>query len=549
VSRAAVESARVERVRQLVTGEVAPSRRRGSFPLFPQPTRTPEGATTTSSSCVSSTVRPSTPPVAPSGHAEARAIAGGAGGGAPRLAPAGGHLSTHIETSLQPTVIARTSRGRTTPRRKVRGGWKGGPKRQRARKPPPYDRQWFPARSLTWTAYRTQVARALEAEAAALPRGKERKDIARKAWSLLACGSVMKVRECADCGTERDGTGSLVAPVKRCGLRACPSCERYRSGLLRRRLLAAVVAVPVALDHRWRFITFSPWWDKASPTSCSVPGLRARRVAVSKAIRKVVARLARQTPESGAFLAMENAHGFIHGHALVYTPWIDQAWLEAEFRKALPLTFVAERDERGRLQYRQQAYPFARVSPDAKGRPPMFAGVLSLPVVKPEGWVSIEDKGPGGRTEQMARAVLEATKYSTKSASPLSEEWVAGAPRECMDPTLAARWSLAAKGARLTEAYGVLRGLMRIEDEDADLEEAALQERTEEGLLAEEADPSCVCRNEKCSGSRRSWCWGTRDPVAYTRACHARGSRALYWSRWEPPELGVELITRPRPPP
>jgi hypothetical protein len=87
---------------------------------------------------------------------------------------------------------------------------------------------------------------------------------------------------------------------------------------------------------------------------------------------------------------------------------------------------------------------------------------------------------------------------------------------------------------------------MNVEDEDADLEEAALRESTQEALAAEEADPSCVCRACGCHGE---WRDAPRELLSWVRECHARGSRALFASRWEPPELGVELISRPRPPP
>jgi hypothetical protein len=404
-------------------------------------------------------------------------------------------------------VTARLSTGR----KKQKRGFHNG--RPRPKKQPPYGRALYPARSLGFAAYKLRVEEALNREAAAVPRGKERKDITKKAKAFHWCGSLAHIRECV-CGTARDATGVPVSASKRCGQRSCPFCERYRSSLLRNRVMAGVMAVPLVNDYRWRLLTFSPWWNDVAPESYTVQGLQIRVRTLAKVFRKVVRMIGSLTPDCAAFMGIENAHGHIHAHALVYTPWIDHAWLEAEFRKALPTTVTS----------------LAAVDLIRAG----------------SGFVDIRDKGPGGRTEETARAVLEATKYSTKSASPLAESWLAGSPRECMDPTLAARWTLATKGVRLTEAYGRLRGLMNVEDEDADLEEAALRESTQEALAAEEADPSCVCRACGCHGE---WRDAPRELLSWVRECHARGSRALFASRWEPPELGVELISRPRPPP
>lgn len=333
----------------------------------------------------------------------------------------------------------------------------------------------------------------MRAMARTMPRGRTRTRLMRRAGALALCGSVVRVRECVGCGTARDGTGILSAPMRRCSVRGCPCCERHRSGLLRARLMEAVQQVPVVEGYRWRLVTLSPQWDPSVAASYSVEGLRARYAVINKATRKLASRFARFAPGAGAWLSQEMAHGHIHAHALVYGPWLDQPLLAREWCAALTPTSV------------------------------LHNGVL-VPVTWAQGFVHVRDCGTHG--QELERAVLEATKYTTKAGSPMCEDHAAGDPREVMDPVLSARWSVAVEGRRLTEAYGALRGLMRDdEEEDADDESAQAQ------LVAEEAEGACACR--ACGGVE--WRWGVRDTEEWVRECHARGMPALHGSRWKPP--------------
>lgn len=244
-----------------------------------------------------------------------------------------------------------------------------------------------------------------------------------------------------------------------------------------------------------RLATLSPQWNDAVAESYSQEGIRKRFDAVNRAARKTAAWIARQYG-CGDWLTIEQAHGHIHAHLLVRGPYIPQPLIAAEFNRWLE---------------------------------PVYVG--NTQVMDGSGFAHIK----------LAKGTREVTKYATKSGSPMDEGWLDGDGRECTNPTIVARWAIATHGARLTEAYGLLRKAWQ-EQGDEDEEEAASLEEAAGVASVTEHEVGCPC-------GAHAWRWSNRDLYGWVRECHAKGLPALHGSRWEPPELGVELITRSRPPP
>lgn len=192
----------------------------------------------------------------------------------------------------------------------------------------------------------------------------------------------------------------------------------------------------------------------------------------------------KQAIRSGLFRASAIAGtGNVHAHLVVYAPFIPKALFESIVRQVKDMP-------------RGVKHGFT--------------------------WIDL------AKTDEEAIAA-EATKYVTKSCSPMSEDWLAGTPREVLHPTLAARWEIATMGRALSRTYGALR--------DAEPEEKEEAEPQEEDAEQNECPDHC----EHCGviGEIQMVIAPTKETI---RAMHAKGMRALKGSRWAPK-------VKPRPPP
>jgi hypothetical protein len=414
--------------------------------------------------------------------------------GTQRGGPAGGARGAQPPVRTPKAGASVHTKKHLTNPRKNKGARRGV---RKSRRRPPYDRPLYPAVLLSHGRYVRAVASAMEAEAAAMKRGKERTRVAKKAKALRMCSQRVVVRVCGGCGEARPGSGVVTsaANAQPCQSRGCPMCQRRASSRRGRRLAAALETVPMREKWADKLVTLSPQWNEAVEESYLQEGTSARFKVVNRAGRKTAAWIARQY-KCAVWLTMENAHGHIHAHLLVRGPYIPQSLIKAEFNRWLE---------------------------------PVYVG--NTQVMDGSGFAHIK----------LAKGTREVTKYATKSGSVMDEGWLAGDGRECTNPTIVARWAIATHGARLTEAYGLLRKAWQ-EQGDEDEEEAASLEEAAGVASVTEHEVGCPC-------GIHAWSWHTRDLYRWVRECHAKGLPALHGSRWKPPELGVELISRPRPPP
>lgn len=339
------------------------------------------------------------------------------------------------------------------------------------------------------TEHRKAVAEAMEAEARAMPHGKRRKALLRKAEFVPRCGDFTRVRQCVACGEARAGSGTPVGAIK-CDARACEVCARERAQKARRNLAAILPQVPRWQGYGWKLITITQEWDKSDPASYTVAAMRARAEGMRRGFAHVWKEGLRQ-PCSAAFRSIEmDEFGFIHAHVLYYGPVINKGWAEDKLREAYP----------------------------AGG----FWFIDDLDAV---------DEG-GELTEEGRRAVLECAKYASKGRSPKDERWMLGdVARWTMNPVIAARWEAAVGGMHLTQKYGTLRGLS--DDEEADLDEG-------EAPVEEDGDVACAC-----CGTIGEWIDGYRKTKPWVLHNHGRGSPAFHGSKFKAREEDEPLGEAP----
>jgi hypothetical protein len=302
----------------------------------------------------------------------------------------------------------------------------------------------------------------------------------KRAAGMRECGRMMTVAQCGACGEYADGTGELV--TMHCHARACPCCARAKSGQDFHDLRDAMKAVPKRDGYQWRMIELTLKRDPRDSRQHTIDALHERIEALFRITKHLWdTHLARQ--EGTAMYAKVECAGtgHVHAHLVVYAPFMPKRLVES-----------------------------------------IIGQVKDLPRGIKHGFVWIDL----ARTNEEAIAA-EATKYVTKSHSPMAEDWLAGDPREVMHPVLAARWELATMGTALSRTYGALR--------EVEVDE----EEKEDEVEAEGAQLPDHCEHCGVVGEMRIVTVDTETTVA---AMHAKGMRALSGSRWTPK-------IKPRPPP
>lgn len=333
-----------------------------------------------------------------------------------------------------------------------------------------------PLRMNIWE-FKDAVGAKIAAYAAALPHGKRRTSLLRKATALRLCGTFTKIRACKACSRPRCGSGVLDAGSRSfpCNSRSCSICSRRTAQRLRRRLSYALDVLSVPSGWSYKHITFTMPYRPDDEADLTIEALRLRAKSLLRAISCVWKKGLRQRG-AAMCIALECAGGGnVHAHVLYLGPYIDKAWLD-------------------------------RTTAEAGG-----------------GFTDIRRPVEPG-DDDWKRVVLEIAKYPLKGPSPLSEAFVEGRSRDVTNPEIAARWEIATDGMHLHKMLGVFRG---IEME----EEAAVREAEDDARdVADDADQKC----EHC-GIAAGFEWRRVPTIPWVRYCHAVGSPALHRSRWLPP--------------
>jgi hypothetical protein len=227
----------------------------------------------------------------------------------------------------------------------------------------------------------------------------------------------------------------------------------------------------------FKFITLTKQYDPTDPEGLTVDGLRRRASEMAEACRALWRKLKAfgEKGEGACQFKVEIAGtGNVHAHMLVYSPYLDMGWVQS------------------------------------------VTGCGHV-------WINVVAEGAekGG--------IAEVTKYVTKVPSAMSETWLEGTWRKVLHPTLAARWEIATHKMQTRGLMGAFRGVKVAEETDA---EAATEAEEIEKTLPE-ADEETAC---ECCGTVGEFTTATRKTQEWVRECHSHGKKALWGSRWEPPE-------------
>jgi hypothetical protein len=331
-----------------------------------------------------------------------------------------------------------------------------------------------PVRFDRWE-YQDRVAEELEAIARALPYGKKRKSLLRRATAFALCGRRTKVKSCKDCGAHLPGSGVQASSGHPCGLRVCNVCARRESGRVCAELepVLASITTDASGGYRYRSITLTTRYDPTDPAELTIEAIRERVVGLRRAVSHVWAhglrdacnRRGKKRGGTGLVYNIEiGMSGAVHVHCVYWGPYAPNAWLVTCAREAY--------DRVGHVHH------------------------------------VAEIRGP-----DLSRKVREACKYGLKGISPLCERWF-DEPREVMHPRLVARWEAATDGVHLHGRFGRFR--QKIEE-------------SEEVEAPKPEEPPCPC-----CGSRAGYDIVDVDTRWWVQHCHSRGLRAFDGSRVEP---------------
>lgn len=304
--------------------------------------------------------------------------------------------------------------------------------------------------------------------------------IERRAVGWGLCGLQTSFRQCVPCGEPRALSGHPTsAGDKPCQCRNCEFCGRRAAQRRLKDLLERWEALPKNSAYSLYHIVIQSVYDPSKEADLTAEAMRSRVIDLEHAARAwwnpkrylgYHSRLALKKQGAGLFYKVEISEGgFIHLHLLYY---------------------------------------------GAAGYPKEHAEALLQSVSSVVGKVWMERVAKGGETS----VVKEICKYIAKGPSPLDEESLAGAPRERLNPRLAARWELAIYAVRTSERYGSFRG--KLDDDDQ------AEEYHDQGDDQETPCPSCGVVGE--------WQWTSWPTTVWVRYWHRKGKRAFEGSKWEP---------------
>jgi len=303
--------------------------------------------------------------------------------------------------------------------------------------------------------------------------GKELKklgnDLGCRADEYDRCGQVVAVRRCEHCGETRPGSGTFREVKRTCNGRSCPYCSWVRAQKRVELLRYAAKTLDEVPGYEWQLLTVNPQYDPDRRSDdMSVKGIRSRALANIK-VGKELWKKQLRCPGAVMLRCIEiSDRGHVHIHAIYYGPPVE---------KRLASEVAAK------LYRRQVLVSVKRIKGGAKG---------------------------------VARAARYAAKSVKGSAAAFDEDFLAGEKSgKLLHPQLAARWELASKNLRLSEAYGAIRGL-------------SVPRPSEEGGPHDDGDVKCSC------GAEGHYRTVYRNVQSYLIECHLKGLAGIEGNRWLP---------------
>lgn len=290
-----------------------------------------------------------------------------------------------------------------------------------------------------------------------------------RALEMERCGQVIAVRQCECCGETRAGSGTFREVKRTCNGRSCPYCSWVRAQERVELLRHAAETIDEVDGYVWQLLTLSPQYDPDRRSwDMSIEGLHSRAQACADAMRDLWAS-SLKAPGAALLRCIEvSERGHVHVHAIYYGPLV-------EVRSAVQL---------GRKLL---------------GRP-----------------CRVNVKKVKGGKNGVAKAARYAAKSVKGSAAAFDEDFLAGEKSgRLLDPELAGKWELAAHHLRLSEAYGVLRGLQ-------------VPRPDEKGGPHDDGDVACSC------GATGRFRTVYRNVQSYLLGCHLDGKAGLEDNTWLP---------------
>lgn len=343
----------------------------------------------------------------------------------------------------------------------------------------------YPPQKLGQHAWKTQTADALQAEAEALPHGKLRKALLRKATAFRLCGIRTRVLVCNNCKASQLGSGIQTSAGHPCQTRICPCCQRRSAQKRRAELRDSLANIAVPEGYGFKHITFTTRYNPRSEGELTIEALRSRIDGLLLALRAALKAGLRRKGTGLSFTIEIAGSGHVHLHALYLGPFVVKAWLEKVLNAA----------------YERTGFTYV---------------------------TDVSDEN----------ILFEVTKYHTKAPSPLREAWFETAT-DVIHPVLAARWEVATSGRQLHGKFGAFR---RRKDErttvdadgEGDKEATATPAAVDDALTA----PCASCG--RCAGYTEH----EVDTFEWVARCHAAGAPAFRQTRITPLPLNE---TRPVP--
>lgn len=388
---------------------------------------------------------------------------------------------------------------------------------------------WSAWRRLVYEAAKEEIAQELGRAAFELhpdrrgKRVKRAESLKRKMIGFRLCGLATTFRRCGACHTPRLLSG-VYAPMGEslpCQGRTCEFCGRRRSARVVNELLNILDNMPRVKGYSVKHIVLTATYDPTNDGDLTVDAILDRVRGLETAARAIwnpkdtlgiKTRIGLKKPGAGLLRKLEfSVNGFLHLHLLYYGPHVVKQGAD----------FTIE-------DLAKKAYPRAG-----------FAWVEQ--VTDP---YSGEKRAPGEKD-----IAYEIVKYVCKGPSPLDEEAILGAPRERLNPVLAARLEMALFEVRTLERYGCFRGADKERKAPEDIGEAEERELLKE-LHEHTNDKDTTCENCGTVGYWYSDRCTTREWLRYS---HSRGSRGFVASRWQgsstPRSTGSSGLSPPTGPP